>query len=74
VGLIALLLLSGVALRAYRWHVAPLPHQRLWPREVGLGLLEFLPASLVLVFLCVPGVNAYIFGAWSCQAYDDPDP
>jgi len=68
VGLIALLLLSGVALRAYRWHVAPLPHQRLWPREVGLGLLEFLPASLVLVFLCVPGVNAYIFGAWSCQA------
>ena len=39
-----------------------------WYVEAALGLLDFLPAALILIFCFVPSVSASIFRAWSCQA------
>ena len=69
VGLIALLLIAGAALRLRRWRDAPTPRPRSWPAEAALGVLDFTPASLIIVFCFVPSVSASIFRAWSCQSY-----
>ena len=39
-----------------------------WYVEAALGLLDFMPAALILIFCFVPSVSASIFRAWSCQA------
>ena len=39
-----------------------------WYVEAVLGLLDFMPAALILIFCFVPSVSASIFRAWSCQA------
>ena len=68
VALIALLMGTGIALRLYYWRAAPPPRERSWFAEAALGLLDFTPAGLVLVFCFVPSISASIFRAWSCQA------
>ena len=68
VALIALLMGTGIALRLYYWRAAPPPRERSWYAEAALGLLDFTPAGLVLVFCFVPSISASIFRAWSCQA------
>ena len=68
VALIALLMIAGISLRLYRWSAAPAPRERPWYAEAALGLLDFTPAGLVLVFCFVPSISASIFRAWSCQA------
>ena len=39
-----------------------------WYVEAALGLLDFMPAALILIFCFVTSVSASIFRAWSCQA------
>ncbi len=39
-----------------------------------LGLLDCTPFGFIVVFCCVPTVSAYIFKAWSFQAYPSSRP
>jgi hypothetical protein len=73
VALIALLLLAGVLLRLKWWRALPAPRPRLG-QTVLLGLLDYTPLGLIVVFCFVPSVSASIFKAWSCQAYTSTRP
>ena len=68
IALIALLMVAGISLRLHCWRTAPAPRERSWYAEAALGLLDFTPAGLVLIFCFVPSISASIFRSWSCQA------
>jgi len=74
VGLVALLMMTGVGIRVRRW-LAAVERPR-FRDVVRSGILDLTPPGLVLIFCFVPSVSAFIFRSWSCQAYvvsDLPD-
>ena len=67
-GLALSLLLLGVGMGFSQWHALPAPRPPPL-RAVAAGLIEVLPATLVLAYCSVPPINAYIFRFWRCKMY-----
>jgi len=76
---VAVPLLGGAASSFQRFFVKEERHRSFGSDDAGVarfsggamvkGILEYLPASLVLAFCFTPSVSASIFQAWYCIAY-----
>jgi len=64
--IIALLMLVGVGFRLKHWHATS--DRRQVRDAIRRVVLDLTPLILILVFILVPSISAFIFRSWSCEA------